>query len=379
MTRRCSYDLFVQGPSHGTAAARVSLKLGDVCSRLGESEEALAWWRASLSRLGVEEDRLAESKNPVALSRTVSPSPARQRLIASALLSLSAHYASTRQFETARNLEKKSIPLILGFQMISRFPTFAPAGQWIVAGRLDSNSAGGIMHYLSLRYRLAILSIHQAEVTFAAKATAPSSSNSSSSPWRFLPWRTRSYSSTTPPELQSLESSLGLLKIASETAENICLKLTTLRPKGIDPADVEPQSPAELDERIAASLKETSTPPTSPDPSLPASLTTVDAAFSPLMKEARALLRQSKRAAAQALLLRGILLEKRAALTGDLQGDADALEQYERALAWAGGGPDGCAGNDAIESEWKAIWNNYVRVREKVLKEGAETWNGTTS
>ena len=41
--------------------------------------------------------------------------------------------------------------------------------------------------------------------------------------------------------------------------------------------------------------------------------------------------------------------------------------EYEKALAWVGGGPDGRTGTDAIEGEWKGIWERHVKVRERVL------------
>jgi hypothetical protein len=44
----------------------------------------------------------------------------------------------------------------------------------------------------------------------------------------------------------------------------------------------------------------------------------------------------------------------------------EAMEHYERALTWVGGGPDGHAGDDIPESEWKEIWDRYVKIREKV-------------
>lgn len=41
---------------------------------------------------------------------------------------------------------------------------------------------------------------------------------------------------------------------------------------------------------------------------------------------------------------------------------------YERALGWVGGGPDGRAGEGAMESEWRGVWEKYVRARERVLE-----------
>ncbi|KAH9934742.1 aflatoxin-detoxifizyme [Fomitopsis serialis] len=76
-----------------------------------------------------------------------------------------------------------------------------------------------------------------------------------------------------------------------------------------------------------------------------------------MSKPAKSLLRDSRRTAAEAWSLMGILVERTRAA-----GSAEkALECYERALGWAGVAADraggiGRAGDGTLESEWKALW-----------------------
>ena len=86
-----------------------------------------------------------------------------------------------------------------------------------------------------------------------------------------------------------------------------------------------------------------------------------------MKKPASSLLRDSRRSAAEAWNLIGVLTEG----SGSADAHAKALECYERALGWAGVGRDkagaiGQPGEGTLESEWKVFWSNYVRAREVV-------------
>jgi hypothetical protein len=89
-----------------------------------------------------------------------------------------------------------------------------------------------------------------------------------------------------------------------------------------------------------------------------------------LKKPARSLLRDSRRTAAEAWSLMGVLSE-----ASDTPGAKEkALECYERALGWVGVAADGPAGigragEGILESEWKVLWSNYIRAREAVRGE----------
>jgi len=159
---------------------------------------------------------------------------------------------------------------------------------------------------------------------------------------------------------------MSALQGAARSAERICEALTnvpgpavaaqTLHSIGMALMQGMRRSP------VLAPGSDTSTalssPPAQPNTALHPSF----AKSRTLSKPSATLLRQSKCIAAQSFQLRGILFEKRGK-------DTEAMEEYERALAWVvGGGPDGRTGADAIESEWKAIWERYIKVRERVLR-----------
>lgn len=172
------------------------------------------------------------------------------------------------------------------------------------------------LHALYLLHRSALLSIHLAEVehTLKAKQEVP------------LQWLTR----------------------AAESSERVALALSGL------PA-IHPDAP---ESKIPH-------PPSSDMPLLS------DYVKSPSMKKpASSLLRDSRRTAAEAWNLMGILVER----TGAAGSAEKALECYERALGWAGVAADraggiGKASEGTLESEWKLLWASYVRVRDAVRKQ----------
>ncbi|KAF8323172.1 hypothetical protein DL93DRAFT_2070700 [Clavulina sp. PMI_390] len=338
-------------------AARMGVKLGDVSARLGEQDEAEKWWQSSLELLGISPEHLSMSSGKRA---ALPASPAQQRIAAHALLSLSGYYASSRQFDKAKDVETVGMSLI--------------AHQLMGASASGDRTPAKLLHELFLYHRATIMLMHFGEVTYgqqrASKTSSPPASSSTKSGWSL--WSSSKPSAPTPTPVDPLTPVLSALNGAALSAEIIAHTLT---------------SPPSDTTTISSSLRSISTalmrgfhssssipiPPTITSPhqqlSPPTPGTGVDPGFtsssSSVRKPAEALLRQSKRAAAQALQLRGILLETQG---GSTNRDAEALEAYERALAWVGGGVDGRAGADAIESEWKGIWERYVAVREKVLK-----------
>jgi hypothetical protein len=335
------------------AAARLSVKLGDVCARLGENGEAIEWWDSALRALGVDNIRLhLASVGSLSLpSNTSAPSPAQHRIIASALASLSGHYASTRQFSKAHEVEMAGLALITHHLL----PSSSPSDKtW---------SPDAILHQLFLCNRASILLMHLAEVTFAQERLYYSSSSvpsSAPSRWNIL-WPSKQPRQSSIQENADTLVEMCALRSSALSAEQICDTLTnppdpaaapqTLHTIGTTLTQGMHRSP--IPASAASGTSSASTSSTALHPSFAKSRT--------LSKPSTTLLRQSKRIAAQSLQLRGILFEKR----GE---DAEAMEEYERALAWVGGGPDGRTGPDAIESEWRTIWERYVKVRERVLK-----------
>lgn len=347
---------------HTNAVARLSVKLGDVCARLGENDEAIEWWSGALSSLGVEDIRLDSSSGLFRPSKPSPPSPAQQRIIASALVSLSGHYASTRQFSEAHEVEKAGLALIAHHLL----PSLSSSdNMW---------SPDAILHQLFLYNRATILLMHLAEVTFAQEQSSYSSSPLPSpvpSWWNIL-WRSKQHRQSYVQEEADTSVEMCALRSSALSAEQICDTLTNPPDPAVAPPALQTigvtlmrgmhRSPAPAPIPVGA-VSGTSSPSTSSQPRKP--LHPSFAKSRTLSKPSTMLFRQSKRIAAQSLQLRGILFEKRG------QG-AEAMEEYERALVWVGGGPDGRTGTDAIESEWKAIWERYVKVRERVLKKSGE-------
>ena len=349
---------FYLAEGHVDAAARLSVKLGDICAKLGGKDEAIEWWDRALRSFGVDGIRshLASEAPPSRLSNT--PTPAQQRIIASALVSLSGHYASTRQFSKACEVEMAGLGLIAHHLLPSSSPS--PDKTW---------STGALLHQLFLYSRATVLLMHLAEVTFAQGKSSPlslpslSTPTSSSLKWNYVwPWGRRH---GITQERTDMAVEMSALQGAALSAERICEALTnvpgpavaahTLHSIGMTVMRGMHRSP------VLAPGSDTSTalssPPAQPNTALHPSF----AKSRTLSKPSAALLRQSKRIAAQSFQLCGMLFEKRGK-------DTEAMEEYERALAWVGGGPDGRTGADAIESEWKAIWERYIKVRERVLQ-----------
>lgn len=183
----------------------------------------------------------------------------------------------------------------------------------------DKASAPQALHALYLLHRSALITVHHAEVLYALRQPAATS----------VQWLTQ----------------------AAESSERVALLLTGL------PA-THPDAP----------LSKIPHPPSSESPLLPIYKTSVS-----MQKPAKSLLRDARRSAAEAWNLVGILSEK----SGDSRSLDTALQCYERALGWAGVAADtaggiGQAGEGILDAEWKALWANYVRVRDSVRSNSSE-------
>ncbi|KIP08187.1 hypothetical protein PHLGIDRAFT_69796 [Phlebiopsis gigantea 11061_1 CR5-6] len=179
---------------------------------------------------------------------------------------------------------------------------------------LNDASPPQALHALYILHRSSLLSIHLAEVLYALR----------NKPVASIEWLTR----------------------AAESAERVALTLTGL-------PSVHPDAPQ----------SKIPHPPAPETPLVPAYSKSVS-----MSRPARGLLRDSRRTAAEAWSLIGVLTE-----TSSAPGAKErAVECYERALGWAGVGADGPggigkAGEGMLESEWKVLWSNYVRARDAVL------------
>ncbi|KAI0637012.1 hypothetical protein C8Q77DRAFT_1095577 [Trametes polyzona] len=181
----------------GVQAARIALKLGDLNRRLGDTEDALAWWARSI-QLAAGKPGVAAPNTTPAIPETVPSSPLAQRTLVSALVSLSAFYATTGQLRQAQAAEESALNLLRSIPSPQSF---------------DEASPGQALHSLYILHRSSILSIHLAEVLYALR-TKPATS---------VDWLTR----------------------AAESSERVALALTGLPPTHPDaPGSEIPHPPA---------------------------------------------------------------------------------------------------------------------------------------
>ncbi|KAH0830560.1 hypothetical protein J3R83DRAFT_2015 [Lanmaoa asiatica] len=140
-------------PGKGTDAARFASKLGDLNFRLGDSNDALAWWTRSLS-LSQGAQQTQGSVAPT-ISQAVPSSPSAQRTLTSTLVSLSAYYSTSGALKQARQLQETALALL---RSIPSPPDISAA------------SPPQMLHSLYLLHRSSLISIHLAEVLYALRS-----------------------------------------------------------------------------------------------------------------------------------------------------------------------------------------------------------------
>ncbi|EMD38546.1 hypothetical protein CERSUDRAFT_153497 [Gelatoporia subvermispora B] len=151
---RAGYERVWAGlPSKGLDAARIALKLGDVNARLGDRVAALHWWARSLQLTTDQQPSDAQTTIP-AIPPAPPSAPIAQRTLASTLVSLSAHYATTGDLKQAQAVEESSLNLLRSIPQ----PQSA-----------ESASPPQALHALYLLHRSSLISIHLAEVLYARK------------------------------------------------------------------------------------------------------------------------------------------------------------------------------------------------------------------
>jgi hypothetical protein len=140
-------------PAEGHLASRIALKLGDLNFRLGNRDNTLAWWARCFQMISSPGPNTQTPPLPVVPSSPPS-SPAEQRILASALVSLSAFYATTRQLPQAQVLEESALNLLRAIQSPN---LSSPA------------SAPRTLHSLYILHRTSLISLHLAEVLYGLK------------------------------------------------------------------------------------------------------------------------------------------------------------------------------------------------------------------
>jgi len=144
-------------PAKGPLASRAALKLGDLNFRLGDSDDALAWWTRCIQMTTSSGSSTSVTPPLPAIPSSPPSSPAEQRVFASALVSLSAFYAMSGQLRQAQALEESALDVLRSIPSPS--PTSAPQ----------------TLHSLYILHRTSLLSVHLAEVLYALK-TPPADS-----------------------------------------------------------------------------------------------------------------------------------------------------------------------------------------------------------
>jgi tetratricopeptide (TPR) repeat protein len=269
----------------GPDAVRTALKLGDLCSRLGQKDDALAWWSRAISLIRGE--TLDSIDNLPAVLDSAPSSPSGQRSLSAALVSLSAFYATSGQLHQAQSIEEAGLKVLRSIRPPESFASASPPQS---------------LHALYLLQRSSLLSMHLAEVLHAQRKPAG----------LCMQWLTS----------------------AAESSERVARALT-----GHSPSQNEFPEP----------LKN----PLSPELTFSHSI----------KKAAHGLLRDSRRTAAEAWNLMGVLNEA--------QGEnVSALRCYERAVDWAGTSTDHPdvkrAAEGTLETDWAVFWGNYMRIKELV-------------
>ncbi|KAH9180541.1 hypothetical protein EDB89DRAFT_1840405 [Lactarius sanguifluus] len=278
----------------GPLASRVALKLGDLNFRLGDANNALAWWARCIQIVSPSAESSTAPLIPV-IPSTPPSSPSAQRTLASALVSLSAYYATSGQLRQAQAVEESALDLLRSIGLTS--PPSPPQ----------------TLHALYILHRSSLISTHLAEVLYASQ---------------------------NPPS-----QSMKWLSQAAQSSEQVALALAGLPMS-------HPKAPG----------SKVPHPPSSDAPLLPEYSKSIS-----MKKPAKSLLRDARRSAAEIWSLLGMLHENK----GDAKSLQTSLDCYERALGWAGVATNGVrggvkTGEGILETEWKALWGNYSRVREAV-------------
>src|ERR1700722_2666139 len=139
-------------PGQGINSARVALKLGDLNHRLGDNNDALAWWARAIQLTNGE--NYSAANIPPFVPQKAPSSPLSQRTLTSTLVSLSSFYATSGQLSQAQAIEEASLDLLRSIR--------APESR-------TSSSPPEALHALYLLHRPSLISIHLGEVLFALR------------------------------------------------------------------------------------------------------------------------------------------------------------------------------------------------------------------
>ncbi|KAF8275025.1 hypothetical protein EI94DRAFT_1712210 [Lactarius quietus] len=157
------YDLqrvWTRLPAKGHLASRIALKLGDLNFRLGDANNALAWWARCIQMVSPSGESSTAPMIPV-IPPTPPSSPSAQRTLASALVSLSAYYATSGQLPQAQAIEESALDLLRSIRLPES----------------SSPSPPQTLHAMYILHRSSLISTHLAEVLYASKNLHPNRSS----------------------------------------------------------------------------------------------------------------------------------------------------------------------------------------------------------
>ncbi|KAE9396047.1 hypothetical protein BT96DRAFT_1041566 [Gymnopus androsaceus JB14] len=265
-------------------SARIALKVGNLNQRLGNADDALAWWDRAIHISRGSSPHPEQNGVPAAMPS----SPYAQRLLLSTLSSISACYATAGKFSEAQSIAESSLALIRSVRQPES---------------IASISSPHALHALTLLQRSSVLSIYLAEVLYAQKK----------------------------PTIVSTQ----WLASAAECSERVVRALTGLP---LNNGNVDQLALSSSNAVQSSYLHSTS-----------------------LQRPAASLYRDSRRTAAEAWNLTGILIEK--------QNPSAALTAYENAVRLAGSNAEyGEPADKTLKVDWEVIWSNYTRLKSKLQK-----------
>ncbi|KAG9051195.1 hypothetical protein FS837_011310 [Tulasnella sp. UAMH 9824] len=325
-------------------AARVALKIGDLSYRLQEGQVAVGWWQKAIDYAtlgaGVDDSSRPSSQShhqheraPSApqldstalhVPSTLPPSPLAQRTLASALVSLSTYFAATQRLQEADTVQRSALRLLSLAPRVQSSSSDLSSSKDAAQPLVTRDNASAALHSLFLQHRASVLSVHHAQVLYAASTSAPA------------------------PKRSWMSS-----------------KSTGTSSDGVAAAQIQLHSAATAAEKVAHTLTGVSKSYADAPSALTHKLSSVYAGDKVLSRPAASLLRDARRTAAEAWNLSGMLYQ----LEGRKEDLGSALECFERAVHWSGGqtsadDPE----SQVIQKEWATYWKNYTSLKEKLSK-----------
>ncbi|KAF9264689.1 hypothetical protein L218DRAFT_957897 [Marasmius fiardii PR-910] len=141
-------------PQFTKQSARLAMKLGDLCFRIGDNDSAMTWWARGAYLTGQTSIPSETPEFPASSLQNMPSSPSAQRTLLSILASCSASYARSAKFKQGRSLDEAAFDLVRSVRHPENMSSVSPAHA---------------LHALTLLHRSSVFCIHRAEVSHALK------------------------------------------------------------------------------------------------------------------------------------------------------------------------------------------------------------------